>query len=124
MSLPKTFSKSVLIKDSGKAAKDRGFQIDTEVLFYDEQYGRPKSVRTAIMSGAVVVDHYMFQLRLHGVDLNSVSGSDLVAIKAVTVKNSIFPISYFYEFYCASMAKVQEILGCPDMDSTSGNYRS
>lgn len=72
-------------------------------------------VGSARISGAGVTDLHKYQSRLHGIDLNLWSGSELIGMKAVTIWEDSFPVRYPYEFHCSSMDEVSEKLRktCP-----------
>lgn len=57
----------------------------------------PKVISSATIFGAGVSDPDKFQRRLHAIDLNSESGSDLIFIKGVVAHENSFAILYSYE---------------------------
>lgn len=66
---------------------------------------------SATICGASVADPDVFQRCRHGVDLNSVSGSDIIVTNAVIINNDSFTIPCLYEFYGSSIYQVPEMLG-------------
>lgn len=68
-------------------------------------------VGSATISNVCVPDLDEIQLRLHGVDLNRWSSSDIIVIKAALIHKDRFPIPYSYELRSSSMEEVSETLG-------------
>lgn len=67
---------------SANLQKDGGLKIDTDLVVQEELDGRDRVVGSEKISGAAVADPDEFQRLLHGVDLNRVSGSGFIVIKA------------------------------------------
>lgn len=109
VSLQITF-KSVLGNAFGKSANHRGMNMDAEVVIFEEQDGIPKVVTTATISCRRVTDPDEFNRRLHAVDLNLGSCSDLIVRKSVAIRNGSFSIPYLHEFHFTPIDDVLETL--------------
>lgn len=72
--------KSFLGIDFGKSPKHRGLIVNTDYVPYKKQDGNCKVVESATIYHATATDPDKFPFRLHGVDLNYTSGSDLIVI--------------------------------------------
>lgn len=72
---------------SGKYAKNNAQKIDTNVMQWEKQNGRPKDAGSEPFSSADVTDPDEVQRFVYGVDLNRGSGFDLIFIEAVLHRN-------------------------------------
>lgn len=73
--------KSFRGNNSGKYAKYRGLEIDTDVVFHEENDGIPNVVCSETISGTGLTDFDEFQGLLYVVDLKHGSDSVLIVLK-------------------------------------------
>lgn len=105
--------KSVLVNDLGKFPKEAVLNIDTNVVSYEDHNATPKDVGSVISFHAGVADFDEFQRRIHGVDLNLGSDSDLIVTKAVVLKKDTSVIPDLYELQSTMMNEVPKNFGDP-----------
>lgn len=101
----------VLGNDFDKAAKHRGLKVKTDVVYYEDQYNKLMVVGSPIIFGSSITDRTELQRRLHDVNLNSGSGSDLIVIKGVLFRIDSFLNPYIYDFNCTSMESSGTLTG-------------
>lgn len=117
--------KSVFGNDLGKSAKDPGLKIKTGVSLYEEQDGRPNAVVAVNVFAAGLTAQDALQSRVHGVDLNRRSDSDLTVIYAVVIKIKDSPFRTFVNSTALRSMKSKKPWGtCPRMASTSRTCRT
>lgn len=84
--------------------------IDTAIVLYKKQEGRPKFMGSAKISCASVTGPGKLQRHLHGIDLNREPSSDLIVIRAAVNQKDSFLNPYLYEIRCTSMDEDLETL--------------
>lgn len=90
---------SILGNDFGKSAKHWCLKADADVILHEEPDGRPTVAGSATISGVDFTDPNKTQRHFNYVDLNRVSGADLIGMRAVVIHKDTFLISYPYEFH-------------------------
>lgn len=90
---------SVLGTDFGKSGKECGLKLDSNIVPYEEQDGRPAVVGSVRISTTGVTNPDKFQGRLHGLDLNLGTVSAVIVLNTVVVQKDSFHIPNPYEFH-------------------------